>query len=383
MLQKLRHEAGTMITGAELSARLSRNAWIGYVVAALATGIVLLVCRILNPFLADYVAYILLFPAVAFAAWYFGVGPSILSVALASVGAKYWFIAPVGSLRIFNAKQVVGIGTFLLASGLVVVLGEARRRENERLRNAQGSLEERVRGRTAELNEANRSLRELSARLLELQDDERRRIARELHDSVGQMLVGLTMNLSNVRSDVERLAKTMSALADSEALVQEMSQEVRTISYLLHPPLLDDAGLASAIRWYVDGYSKRSGINVDLELQDDLGRFPREIETAVFRTVQECLTNIHRHSGSPVASVRLARSDGYVRVEVRDKGKGIPAEKQAQMHLNGTPGVGIRGMRERIRQLGGNLEISCDGHGKGTAVEARLPIPGVSSTAAA
>ena len=306
-----------------------------------------------------------------------------MSVSLDSVGAKYWFIAPVGSLRIFNAKQVVGIGAFLLASGLVVVLGEARRRENERLRNAQGSLEERVRGRTAELNEANRSLRELSARLLELQDDERRRIARELHDSVGQMLVGLTMNLSNVRSDVERLAKTMSALADSESLVQEMSQEVRTISYLLHPPLLDEAGLGSAIRWYVDGYSQRSGINVDLELQDDLGRFPREIETAVFRTVQECLTNIHRHSGSAVACVRLSRSDGYVLVEVQDKGKGIPAEKQAEMHRNGTPGVGIRGMRERIRQLGGNLEISSDGHGRGTAVAARLPIPSVSSTAAA
>src|SRR5206468_10836375 len=227
-----------------LSARLSKNAWIGYAAAALATVIALLVCGILNPFLGDYVAYILLFPAVVFAGWYCGVGRSSLSVAIALVGAKYWFIAPVQSLLVSNAKQVVGIVAFLLASSLVVVMGEARRRENERLRKAQGTLEDRVRERTAELNEANRSLRELSARLLELQDDERRRIARELHDSVGQMLVALGMNLSTVKADLERLSKAISAVTDSASLVDDLNTEIRTISHLLHPPLLDEAGLA-------------------------------------------------------------------------------------------------------------------------------------------
>ena len=130
-------------------------------------------------------------------------------------------------------------------------MGEARRRHNQRLRNGQAELEVRVQERTIELDTVNKSLRDLSARLLQLQDDERRRIARDLHDSVGQLLAGLSMNLSAVRADVDRLSQTAAALTDSEALVQEMTKEVRTISHLLHPPLLDEAGLVSAIRWYI------------------------------------------------------------------------------------------------------------------------------------
>src|SRR5207244_1226922 len=272
-----------------LSSRILSRAWAQYAFALLATAIAVLARFALNPVLGDYLPYITFFPVVAFSAWYCGVIPSVLVIISSLIAAQYWFIPPPHSLHVLNTEQLAGIVAFTLVSIVVVAMGEARRRNDEVLRKSQGELEERVQERTAQLDSANQSLRELTARLLQLQDDERRRIARELHDSVGQLLAGLTMNLSNVRSDVERLAKTMSALADSEALVQEMSQEVRTISYLLHPPLLDEAGLGSAIRWYVDGYSQRSGINVDLELQDDLGRFPREIETAVFRTVQECL----------------------------------------------------------------------------------------------
>jgi len=194
------------------------------------------------------------------------------------------------------------------------------------------------------------------------------------------MLAALTMNLSAVRSDVDRLTKTAAALNDSETLVREMSSEVRTISHLLHPPLLDEAGLSSALRWYVDGFAQRSGIRVDLDLPQNQGRLPSELETAIFRVVQECLTNIHRHSESAVAKIRLRQRDNQILVDVQDEGKGIPPEKQEQMASAGTPGVGIRGMRERIRQLGGTLEIHSDG--AGTLVAARLPVeemPGADS----
>jgi signal transduction histidine kinase len=258
-------------------------------------------------------------------------------------------------------------------------MGETRHRQNEALRIAQGELESRVQERTVDLDMANRNLRELSARLLQLQDDERRRIARELHDSVGQMLAALTMNLSAVRVDVERLTKTALALADSESIVQEMSTEVRTISHLLHPPLLDEAGLLSALRWYVDGFSLRSKIKVDLDLPDDFARLPRESETAIFRVVQECLTNIHRHSGSSVARIRLRQRNQQVLVEIEDKGKGIPPEKQEEISSAGAPGVGVRGMRERLRQLGGTLEINSSD--SGTVVTVWLPVADSSSPA--
>src|SRR5579864_5194994 len=356
--------------------RTSRNAVLRYVLATGATLTFLLACRFLNPFVGDNVTYIILFPVVAFAAWYCGVGPSILTIVLALSGATYWLI-PKHSLQVPNPARSIGALAFLFASTVIVALGEARRRDNERLRNAQGELENRVRERTAELDKANQNLGALSARLLEMQDEERRRIARELHDSVGQMLAALSMNLSGVRADIDRLTKTAAALTDSEDLVQEMSKEVRTISRLLHPPLLDEAGLSSALRWYVDGFAQRSKIRVDLDCPNDFGRLPRERETAVFRLVQESLTNIHRHSGSPTAKIRLHHSEHEVVVEVEDRGKGIPTEKLEQMAAVGIPGVGITGMRERVRQLGGKLEI--DSSRTGTRILARLPISEPSS----
>jgi signal transduction histidine kinase len=151
-----------------------------------------------------------------------------------------------------------------------------------------------------------------------------------------------------------------------------MSREIRTISHLLHPPLLDESGLTSALRWYVEGFAERSKIDVDLVLPPELGRLPQEMETAIFRVVQESLTNIHRHSASPKATVCLTISESNVAVEIRDEGKGISIEKQRMMAQEGTAGVGIRGMRERIRQLGGSVEVHSSG--RGTAVMALLPI---------
>jgi signal transduction histidine kinase len=359
------------------TARNSRGV-VRYAVAVAAVLTVLLFCREMNHFMADYVPYVILFPAIAFSAWYCGIGPSITAIALAVIGLRYLFIPPVHSFSIPDATQSIGLLVFLCASSVIVAMGEARRRQNEKLWRAQGELEVRVQERTGELDTANQSLRELTARLLQLQDDERRRIARELHDSVGQTLAALSMNLAAVRADLDRLTATAANLTDSEGLVQEMSKEVRTISHLLHPPLLDEAGLASAVRWYVDGFSQRSKIKVDLDLPDDFGRLPRESETAIFRVVQECLTNIHRHSGSATAKIVLRQLDDHVFVEVKDKGKGIPPEKQDEMASAGAPGVGIRGMRERIRQLGGVMEISSDD--AGTVVVARLPIAKASST---
>ncbi len=362
-----------MATKTSLFARISQNVWIRYALAFSVTAIALLIHHVITLFLGDYTPFVALFPAVAFSAMYCGVGPSILSAMLALLAAKFWF------MPVTHSSQV--LSEFLVASAVVIALGEALRRHQARLLKAQGELEERVTERTAELNVANQGLRHLSARLLQMQDDERRRIARELHDSVGQTLAALTMNLTAVRTDIERLRKTAGALEDSEALVEEMTREVRTISHLLHPPLLDEAGLASALRWYIEGFAQRSQIQVVLDLPDDFERLSQESETTIFRMVQESLTNIHRHSGSKLAKVRISRSDGDVRVEVEDRGKGMTPEKQVELASTGTPGVGIRGMRERLRQLGGNLEVRSDG--KGTIVVAHLPVTSVSTTAAA
>jgi signal transduction histidine kinase len=224
-----------------------------------------------------------------------------------------------------------------------------------------------------QLNAANNSLRELTARLLQIRDEERRRIARDLHDSIGQMLAAQDMYLYSVVAESKNLSTAAArALSESTGLVAQMSKELRTISHLLHPPLLDEAGLASALRLYAEGFAERSKIKVSLEMTSRLGRLSDEFEIAIFRIVQECLTNIHRHSGSPTASIRLAVSSVEIRLEVKDTGKGIPRKRQLKVASGGTSGVGIRGMRERITQLGGNVEINSDG--RGTAVIARLPV---------
>jgi PAS domain S-box-containing protein len=210
---------------------------------------------------------------------------------------------------------------------------------------------------------------EFAARLQNLQDEERRRLARELHDSVGQTLAALSMNIGIIQTQSHKLdAAVARAVSDNAALVEQVSREIRTISHLLHPPLLDVAGLASALRWYVDGFSERSNIKVELEIPGDFGRLPDEVEIAVFRIVQECLTNIHRHSGSTTAAILLRQESDNLIVRVQDRGKGIPREKQHELIEAGGGGVGFAGMRERLRRLGGTLEIQSDG--SGTAVSA-------------
>jgi PAS domain S-box-containing protein len=247
----------------------------------------------------------------------------------------------------------------------------ALRESNQLLSHARDNLEKRVQERTADLNAANNNLRDLSLHLLQMQDEERRHLARELHDSVGQILSALSMNIAIVQSQSHKLDHLGERAASENAtLVQQVSSEIRTISHLLHPPLLDLAGLASALRWYVDGFSERSQIKVDLKIPNDFDRFSDDAELAIFRIVQECLTNIHRHSGSPTAEIRIQPEGASLVVYVIDHGKGISAENQRKLAASGNSGVGFNGMRERLRHLGGSLEIRSDG--SGTAVIATL-----------
>jgi two-component system, NarL family, sensor kinase len=222
--------------------------------------------------------------------------------------------------------------------------------------------------------EAEKNLRALSGKLLQMQDEERRRIARDLHDSAGQLLSALKMNLTPLEASLRKQNSELVRLAtESGSLADQLIAEIRTVSQLLHPPLLDELGLESALRLYVDGFGARSRIKVDLDYlpQDDY-RLPHEVEIALFRIVQESLTNIHRHSGSRTASIRCTRSDGEITCEICDQGKGMPLEKMSTLSLPGTFGVGLRGMQERVRQLGGTLKIDSNAHG--TAISATLPV---------
>ncbi|HTE88882.1 MAG TPA: PAS domain-containing sensor histidine kinase [Terriglobales bacterium] len=217
-------------------------------------------------------------------------------------------------------------------------------------------------------------LRVLSGRLLTIRDEERRRWARELHDSVGQLLVGITMNLSILQRQIDAAGPLDAKfLTESMHLTNEALQEIRTLSYLLHPPMLDEVGLASALRWFASGFSKRSEIGIDLEIPESLGRFPRDLEIAVFRIVQETLTNVHRHSGSSTAKITIWRSPNQLRLKVEDKGKGmtLPAIGKDDRE-NAILGVGISGIRERVRQLAGQMQIRSGDWG--TALEAVFPL---------
>ncbi len=226
-------------------------------------------------------------------------------------------------------------------------------------------------------------MRSLSLHLMTLQDEERRRIARELHDTTGQTLAAMKMSIALIRATDGNRPELERLIDDLNALTDEALQEVRTTSYLLHPPLLDEAGIASAARWFVEGFARRSGIRVDCDIPDKMERPPRDCELVLFRVLQESLTNVHRHSGASAARVRLARdTDGFA-LEVGDNGKGISEERLHRFNAAvGNAGVGISGMRERVRELGGRLEIrsakgttiSGTAINNGTTISVALPV---------
>jgi PAS domain S-box-containing protein len=291
------------------------------------------------------------------------------------VREECYFYLPDGSKRFADRSLNPVIDD---AGNIVMVVGSGLdMTEQKELRER---LEAHVKLRTQELEEKNQILleqaetvRELSGKLLRAQDEERRRIARDLHDSSGQILVAVQMNLAPLEEQARKMSPEFAAgIKQSMELVEQLSKELRTVSYLLHPPLLDEAGLPSALRWYLEGFAERSKIDVQMEVPPDLGRLPGDMEMTIFRIVQESLTNIHRHSGGRRAEIRLERSANEVRLEIQDNGQGMPRSNNGGGARTPRAGVGIQGMRERVKQLGGRLEI--ESNGSGTAVNVSLPL---------
>ena len=256
---------------------------------------------------------------------------------------------------------------------------EALRESEAKLRRLSARLESDVHARTAELQIKNEEvlkqseeLRELSVRLMAAQDEERRHIARELHDSAGQTITALGMNLARVAAQVKNSAPQLSKDVDESAeLIKQLNHEIRTASYLLHPPLLDEAGLPAAVETYVRGVAERGGPVVSLEIGNEVGRLGPDMELVIFRIVQESLTNVIRHAHSKTVVIRMRRTDSAVEVEVQDFGTGMSPERLAAVQSQGS-GVGIRGMRERIRHFGGGMDISSSA--AGTSVRLRIPM---------
>jgi len=268
------------------------------------------------------------------------------------------------SKRLFTVAIVVLMVTFILALIMFSVHYQLLSAELDAREQAERTV-----------RDSEKSLRSLSGRLLHLQDEERRRFSRELHDSLGQYLVGVKMNLDMFCNS----QPADGLLSEAIHLLDQSIAETRTISHLLHPPLLDEAGFSSAAKWYLEGFAQRSGIKVTMDLPDDLSRLPKSIELGLFRVLQESLTNIHRHSGSSSAEIALKLFPGKVVLKVRDFGKGIPQELLKNFRSEGVNfGVGLAGMRERLRELGGQLNIQSKA--TGTLISVTMPLSEAANT---
>jgi two-component system, NarL family, sensor histidine kinase UhpB len=256
---------------------------------------------------------------------------------------------------------------------------DALKRSEAKLQLLAGSLERRVAERTRELAAKNTEMerqteivQQLSSRLLQAGDEERRRIARDLHDSAGQTLTAVGLNLAAIEREANEVApEVASTAAEGRALVKQLIEEIRTLSYLLHPPLLEESGLIGAISWLADGITKRSQIDVKLELAEEIGRLPQDLELAVFRIVQECLANVYRHSGSKSATIRLDRDSQELLLQVVDEGRGISPHLLNTIQTSGA-GVGLRGIQERIRPFSGSFDIQSNRNG--TKIEVKFPL---------
>jgi two-component system, NarL family, sensor kinase len=232
--------------------------------------------------------------------------------------------------------------------------------------NAQSELEKLILERAAELQT-------LSQRLLEVQDQERRRIARDLHDSTGQTLTALKISVSFLQASCKDNPASLAIVSEVAHLADQAIEEIRTMAYLLHPPLLDEVGFACAAEWFIEGFAKRSGINVKTDMATHRARLPKKMEIALFRVLQESLTNIHRHSGASEATIHFQHEADAVILEIRDFGRGISEERLSLLSgMSAETGIGLAGMRERLHELNGKLEIESDSHG--TSMRATVPL---------
>lgn len=389
-----------------ISSPLSQVRFVERYSVGLAVGALAIVLRgLFDPVLGHVAFYVTVYMGVAFTALVCGLGPALLTTSVGFLGVLYWFIDPRKSLSMSLQAEIQGMVGFFLVSAVLIALGDANRRKQLRLndtvaalkeevqerefaqrelRNAHDQLEERVEQRTAELSQAlarleseievrrraEEQLRQLSVRLMTLQDEERRRIARDLHDTTGQTLTALKLAIASIQPLGIRTPGFLRVVDELNSLADEALREIRTASYLLHPPLLDEAGFASAARWFVEGFAKRSNIQVQLEIAEPAERLSRNCELALFRVLQESLTNVHRHSRASAADVKVTTSDSQLQLVVHDNGRGIDEHRlQRFRETNGSVGVGIAGMRERIRELGGTLDICSDKSGTTVSVE--------------
>ena len=329
--------------------------------------------------------YALFLVAVLFSSWEGGLAPGVVA-AIASVFLLDFYFAPAPRSRTITSDDLVHLVIFLMVAVAVNHMNRKRKAAEGGLKQRRDELEIEVARRTTQIQESNAmlsrevevrghaeaNLRKLSAQLLHLQDEERRRIARELHETIAQSLAALKMDLSIVDRSRDNLDLPASeALTDARSLTEQSMREVRTLSYLLHPPLLDEAGLPSALSWYCHGFTKRSGIEVALDLDPSLERLSQEMETTVFRLVQECLTNIHRHAGSPDARIGIRRERNRLAISITDRGRGM-TRQQLEATTGSGAGVGVSGMRERVKQMGGQMSISSNP--TGTTVSVQLPL---------
>lgn len=382
-----------------------------YTIACAMAVVAVLMRGLLDPVLGHVAFYVTVYIAVAYSAIVCGFGPAVLSALLGFLGIFYWFVDPRHSFAVHRQSEIHGIVGFSLVCGVLIMLGDANRRKQlrlnrsvsdltteaahrteaeERLKEVHEQLERRVDKRTRELTQALAMLqsemeirketeaqfRDLSVRLMTLQDEERRRIARDLHDSTGQTLSALKMAVASLQQSVDGTVGISQLVDDVNALADEALREIRTTSYLLHPPLLDEAGFASAARWFVEGFSKRSNIQVECDIPQQNDRLSKECELVLFRVLQESLTNVHRHSGASTASVTLVMDHGRLELQISDNGNGIEQSRLAQVDEPGRQvGVGIAGMRERVRKLGGRLELQSSK--VGTKLSVSLPTAAV------
>lgn len=336
-----------------------------YFFSGLSFLLALLVRDALTPIVGQSIPHATFMVATAFSAWFLGLGPGLVTMILGLPAADYFFTPPIHTWSAFTLAELPSTFTYLVASCALIGMGVINQRRNAELTEKNLHIEKQA----AAVELSNQRLRELSVRLLHEQDEERRRIARELHDSVGQYLGGLSMIVGGLRRSANDLpTAVLEKFQQVEEMIRACTSEVRTISHLLHPPLLEELGLASAARWYVEGFAERSGIQVQMQIPENLSRLGNEVELVLFRVLQESLTNVHRHSGSKVAVVRIGSDSQQVWLEVADQGKGLPSGNQNALR----PGVGIGGMRERVRELAGVLELSSEG--QGTLVKAVIPL---------